>query len=64
MNDLTLTVGGYDQGKYSNEEVSWFDIFDDEWSIGLNFVQVNEDLVRLDDVLALVDSGSSYLMLP
>jgi hypothetical protein len=41
-----MTIGGFDQEKYSSGKMAWIDIAEDEWSIGLNSVTVNEDLVR------------------
>lgn len=35
----------------------------DEWSIYLNSVSINGD-VLFQDIKALVDSGSSYIMVP
>jgi len=41
-----LTIGGFDKDKYSNGEMTWFEIGEDEWSIGLDSISVNEDQVR------------------
>ena len=46
LNDSTLTIGGFDKDKYSNGEMTWFEIGEDEWSIGLDSISVNEDQVR------------------
>ena len=47
LSESVLFIGGYDFNRYEEQEFLWFDVIDDDWSIGLTSVQINEESITL-----------------
>ena len=61
VNHNILTIGGADVDKYSNGAIIWVEQAD-EWYV--NIQEVSVDSLSINNRVALVDSGSSYIMVP
>ena len=60
-----ITIGGYNVSRYAKEELQWHNLTNDMyWTIGMDSVAVGgEELdIRTRDII--VDSGTSYLLMP
>mmetsp|Transcript_17739 Transcript_17739/g.12676 ORF Transcript_17739/g.12676 Transcript_17739/m.12676 type:complete len:245 (+) Transcript_17739:319-1053(+) len=64
-----LTLGGYDPnfglGVPSNQTITWNKLVDDNyWSVNLHAASLGDYKVPLSTKRAIVDTGTSYLLLP
>jgi pyruvate-formate lyase len=61
-----LTIGGYDINTHApNMTVSWNSLIDtDYWSVRLSKVSLGNTNIALSTNKAIIDSGTSYVVVP
>ena len=60
-----FTIGGYDLAQFAKGDLIWHDCFSDEyWSVRMDGFKYGDDALRTTHNEAIVDSGTSYLIMP
>ncbi len=61
-----ISFGGYNISKAPKKsKLTWNDIiFSNYWSVSLNHVRVGDYQLKLSTNVAIVDTGTSYLLMP
>jgi hypothetical protein len=60
-----ITIGGYDAEKYAKENITWHNLANKlYWTIDMESVALNGSDLRISTTNVIVDSGTSYLLMP
>lgn len=60
-----ITIGGYDSDKYAKENVTWHDLANKlYWTIDMQGVSLAGEDLGIKTKEVIVDSGTSYLLMP
>lgn len=60
-----ITIGGYDVEKYAKENITWHNLTNKRyWTIDMDSVKIGEEDLILTTHKVIVDSGTSYLLMP
>jgi hypothetical protein len=60
-----ITIGGYDAEKYAKENITWHNLANKlYWTIDMESVALNGSDLRISTKNVIVDSGTSYLLMP
>ena len=60
-----ITIGGYDTEKYAKENITWHELSNKQyWTIDMESVHIGEQEIELSTNKVIVDSGTSYLLMP
>ena len=60
-----VTIGGYNESKYSRSPVTWHNLKNNYyWTVSMPNVYLDNVLVVISAKEAIVDSGTSFLLMP
>lgn len=60
-----ITIGGYDSEKYAKENITWHALANElYWTINMDNVSLGNETLDIDTRNVIVDSGTSYLLMP
>ncbi len=60
-----ITIGGYDTERYAKEDLQWHNLTNDlYWTIEMEKVSVGGEEIPIETRDIIVDSGTSYLLMP
>lgn len=61
-----ITIGGYNVDTFApNQTITWNNLIDtDYWSVRLSKVTLNGDVIPITTNKAIIDSGTSFIVLP
>ena len=60
-----ITIGGYDTEKYAKENITWHNLANEVyWTIDMDNVSLGNSTLDIETRHVIVDSGTSYLLMP